>query len=291
MWCNKAFFCSGLPLAIAIPVALTLAVPSEIQQPGTQPREVSTLDGVSNCDNCHGGYAAAVEPARNWRGSMMAHAARDPVFWAAMAVAEQDFAGVGDVCLRCHTPRAWLDGRAEPPDGSALTSADSDGVECAICHQLVNPDDSEHIGVQNAPFLAHDEQSPKTGYYGSGMMVMWDGNERLGPYGTTFARHDVLQSRLHRSEDICGVCHDVSNPAIGDLSPNNGAQVPLLPGTFSGVAGAPVDQKAAFNNFPYAYGMVERTQSEHKSSHWPTTRISAYDTMPSHLKDGYIRSA
>jgi len=56
-------------------------VPNEIQQPGTQPQEVGNLETPDKCDNCHGGYNKAVEPAFNWRGSMMANAGRDLIFW------------------------------------------------------------------------------------------------------------------------------------------------------------------------------------------------------------------
>ncbi len=89
-----------------------LIVPNEVMQPGTQPREVSNLEAPTKCDNCHGGYNAAVEPAFNWRGSMMSQATRDPIFWATLAVAEQDFDGAGDFCLRCHTPDGWIGGRS-----------------------------------------------------------------------------------------------------------------------------------------------------------------------------------
>lgn len=268
-----------------------LLVPTDVQLPGTQPTEVSPLPSVSNCDNCHGGYDPAVEPAYLWRSSAMAHAGRDPVFWASLAIAEQDFAGAGDLCLRCHTTRGWLEGRSSATDGSAMTNADVDGVECAICHSLTNPDAREHAGVQNAPYVAHDGGSPATGYYGSGMLVLWPGNERLGPYAATTARHAFLQSRFHRSPDFCGSCHDVSNPVTGDLAHNHGAQVPLQPGTFSGVPGAPVDQKAAFNNFPYAYGIVERTYSEAKASRLTTTRIGDYPSLPSEIQAGALAAA
>ena len=73
-----------------------LDVPTDIQQPGTQPQEISNLESPDKCDNCHGGYDQAVEPAFNWRGSMMAQAARDPLFDACLAVAEQDAPSVGD---------------------------------------------------------------------------------------------------------------------------------------------------------------------------------------------------
>lgn len=282
-------------LAVSVLLSAVLVhpavVPTDVQMPGTQPLEVSADNAVSNCDNCHGGYDAAIEPSHNWRGSMMAHAARDPLFWAALAVAEQDFAGSGDLCLRCHTPRGWLEGRSVATDGSAMTAADADGLECAICHKLTNPDQSEHLGVQNPPFVANDGGSPVEGYYGSGMLVMWGGRERLGPYADSVARHEVLQSRFHRSPDFCGTCHDVSNPLVGDVAPGNGAQLPLPPGSFSGQFGGAVEGKAAFNNPPYAYGVVERTYSEFKASAFPTLRVRDYGTLPAELQDGALRAA
>ena len=59
-------------------------------------------------------------------------------------------------------------------------------------------------------------------------------------------------SKYHRQPELCGTCHDVSNPVVDDLAPNHGAQVPLALGTFSGTLGTPVQSKAAFNNPPYA---------------------------------------
>ena len=71
-------------------------VPNEIQQPGTQDDDGMSFIEPDKCDNCHGGYDPAVEPAFTWRGSMMANATRDPLFWATVAIAEQDFDGSGD---------------------------------------------------------------------------------------------------------------------------------------------------------------------------------------------------
>lgn len=62
-----AIFAMGIAFA-------ALTVPTEIQQPGTQPQEVGNLEAPSKCDNCHGGYDISAEPAHNWRGSMMANA-------------------------------------------------------------------------------------------------------------------------------------------------------------------------------------------------------------------------
>jgi hypothetical protein len=266
-------------------------VPLAVQQPGSQPGEAGQIQSVSKCDNCHGNFPSAGEPWFNWAASMMAQAARDPLFWATVAVAEQDFDGAGDLCIRCHTAEGWLGGRSTPTDGSGLAQGDDDGVQCDVCHRLVNPDGSEHPGVQNSPFLAHDEGSPPTGYFGGGMYVIEDGNNKLGPYSDADATHQFLQSQFHRSSDICGTCHDVSNPVTGDLAHNHGAQKPLAPGSYSGDPASPVDQKAAFNNFPYQYGVVERTFSEHQASLFPQTLVSDYSTLPPELQTGAIQRA
>jgi hypothetical protein len=283
-----------LPLGIGIPFATFVlpAVATDLQLPGTQPQQVGTLSTPSQCDNCHGGFDPITEPDRPWRGSMMAQAGRDPVFWATMAIAEQDFAGSGDFCLRCHAPRGWLEGRVDGQStGAGLASQDQHGVECGICHQLCDPDDTEHLGTQVAPYVANDGNTPATAFLGSGMMVMLGGNTRLGPYAPTAASHAYLQSSFHRSADLCGTCHDVSNPVTGDLAPQNGAMTPLLPGTFSGVPGTPVAGKAAFNNFPFQYGIVERTFSEHQASGFATLPISGYATLPAELQRGIVAAA
>ncbi|MBL8726649.1 MAG: hypothetical protein JNK49_21590 [Planctomycetes bacterium] len=268
------------------------AVATELQMPGTQPGQAFLLGNPSTCSGCHGFYNQAVEPHENWQGSMMAHSGRDPVFWAALAVAEGDFPGAGDFCLRCHTPRAWHEGRVSPSDGSFLnTATDAHGIECGFCHNMVNPNTQEHNGQQFAPFLAHDGGTPRTGFYGSGMTVLAGNAVRYGPYASTTAGHAFAQSLFHRSSDLCGTCHDVSNPVVGDLAPGNGAQQPLPSGKFSGVPNTPVTTKAAFLNFPFQYGIVERTHSEHKSSAFATLPVSAYNTLPNDLKRGALKRA
>lgn len=106
---------------------------------GSQEGQSGNIETPDKCDNCHGGYNAAVEPAFNWRGSMMSQSARDPLFYACLAVANQDVVGVGDMCLRCHAPDGWLNGRCVPTDGSALNNNDRQGVQCDFCHKLVMP--------------------------------------------------------------------------------------------------------------------------------------------------------
>jgi hypothetical protein len=115
-----------------------------VRMPGTQPGMV-TLEGPNRCTNCHEGYHQAVEPGFNWKGSMMAQAARDPLFWATFVVAAQDSIHVlgnpnaTDLCMRCHFPKGWLEGRSDTLNASAMTGADYDGVQCDFCHRMWDP--------------------------------------------------------------------------------------------------------------------------------------------------------
>ncbi len=267
-------------------------VPPTVRMPGTQPGEVG-LQTADRCDNCHGGYSPAAEPAYLWNGSMMAHAASDPIFWATMAIAEQDFDGSGDLCLRCHTPLGWLAGRSTPTDGSSLSPAsDSDGVECDLCHRLTDPvaQAPQPVGVQSPGFVAATDGE---GHYGSGQYVVYNGNEKLGPYGDADARHQWRQSTYYRSSALCGTCHDVSNPVVGNVAPGRGTLPGADPVVADGALDGPLATKAAFNNPPHRYGVVERTYSEHVASPLSTTLVSEADptratSLPAELKQGSI---
>jgi len=116
-----------------------------VRMPGTQPNQGVVLEGPNRCLNCHADYDPAVEPGLNWKGSMMAQAARDPMLFACLAVAAQDAIwAVGnpnatDICLRCHFPAGWLGGRSDPTNASAMAGEDFDGLTCDSCHTMWDP--------------------------------------------------------------------------------------------------------------------------------------------------------
>ncbi len=272
---------------IAAPV-----VPDVVKMPGSQPEDaVANIELSSNCMFCHQDDTPTVTLGHDWRGSAMSHAGRDPLYWATVAIAEQVFDGAGDLCIRCHTMRGWQTGESTPTDASTLSEANAaDGVGCDICHKMTNPDGSEHAGVQNEPFIANDGGTPPVGHYGAAQLVLSDSTAKLGPYTDASPQHNWQPSMFHRNVDFCGSCHDVSNPVVGDLAPNNGAQIPLPSGDAgTRFGGTTLEQKAAFNYFPYQYGVVERTYSEYKSSAFPTLPVSDFNTLPTDLKDGSIQ--
>jgi len=219
---------TALLLVGAVAAVVASTVPTTVNDfklPGSQPLQSGTLELSTACTNCHGGYDTAVEPGFNWKGSMMAQAARDPFFYAALAIANQDAAGSGDLCIRCHTPKGWLEGRSEPADGSALTAADRDGVSCTFCHNLVKP---TPLGVNPYPadslytatLYDRDQQYLMTlseipPASASGMYVVDSYDTRRGPYSDIASpQHLMSYSPFHRDAALCGTCHDVSNPVF-----------------------------------------------------------------------------
>ncbi|MGI9331175.1 MAG: hypothetical protein ACR2QB_10725 [Gammaproteobacteria bacterium] len=284
-------------LSVSSLAGAAITVPMEVQMPGTQPGESGNMESIDKCDNCHQDNDPVVTIAHDLRGSMMAHAGRDPLYWATVAIAEQDFDGSGDLCIRCHTMGGWQSGQSTPTDASTLTHGNAaDGVGCDVCHKMTNPDNSEHLGAQFSPFIANDGGAPAEGFYGSAQLSLLDSNTKLGPYDNAVPKHHWDQSEFHRSVDFCGSCHDVSNPVVGDLAPNHGAQQLLAPGTFDGQLDSPsnprnIQDKAAFNNPPYKYGVVERTFSEYKAGLLSQTLVSDYLTLPADLQAGAIEIA
>jgi hypothetical protein len=228
--------------------------------PGTQPGEAGTFQSVSKCDNCHGGYNAGVEPAHTWRGSMMAQAARDPLWLACLTVSTQDSiwalgnTNAGDLCIRCHSPTGWLEGRSEPTNTDSLQGMDFDGVQCDFCHRMVDPfaelgqpdvpaetdptaismaqetyqKDLEILGTQTlfdgTPFIDPATNLPT--YYEEGYTEAASGqfftdpasNHKRGPFFDAQAKHGVYYSRHHKSNKFCSACHDVSNPVLASLA-------------------------------------------------------------------------
>jgi hypothetical protein len=250
--------------------------------PGTQPLQGATLeDPQTACATCHGNYDTAHEPWANWRGGMMGQAARDPLFMAAVAIAEQDAPSSGDLCIRCHSPGGWQEGRSVDTSGGMLTATDRQGVQCDFCHRVV---DRNYVPgtspAQDAGVLANVVPLPLQ--YGNGQFINDPAALRRGPYGDAQAAHAFVQSPIHRSSNLCGTCHDVSNPVFQRVAPGDYA-----PTAFD----APHGSQDLRDMFP-----IERTFSEWSASAYATGGVYApafagakADGMVSTCQDCHMR--
>ena len=216
-----------LSASIAIPRSVLTTTQRDFLLPGTQPGDLHTSIPPSiDCDTCHN---APIYD--RWRGSMMSQAGRDPLMWAALSVANADAPSSGDYCLRCHTPKGWLEGRSHPADGSALQASDiQNGIACNFCHRLVDPvpstqDEATEI---DGPIRAALAWQPPLDYVGSATAIVDPDDHRRGPFSFNLALpyHTAFQTDffLQQAGDAvtrsrhCGTCHNVDNPVLSRVA-------------------------------------------------------------------------
>jgi hypothetical protein len=188
-----------------------------------------------NCINCHQfdddqNEDEVVPPYNNWVTSMMAQSSRDPVFHAAMTIANQDANDAGTLCIRCHMPGGFIHGRAMPSDGSALIEDDFDGVSCDFCHRMVDPVASASNPLEDVDILADLANSGDLPWQaGNASYIIDPVDSRRSPLDDDVVQNmhgvDMLQSPHHEEAAFCGACHDLSNPVLslqedGTFMPN-----------------------------------------------------------------------
>jgi hypothetical protein len=236
-------------LAGAGVVAPRLATtPADFVQPGTQPSPAldNFIPPQPSCAGCHGDFAATeTEPHDGWVASTMGQSARDPIVRAAAAIANQDAAGSGESCIRCHAPVGWLAGRSSGGSFADLMPADRDGVTCHMCHRMLDPIARDGAPAEDAGILAAldgvivDGVNARPGgtcrgnasitcttdatcgadgpcevAAGQGRFVVDPEDRRRGPFSILLAPHATIASAFHRASDACAPCHDVSTPTL-----------------------------------------------------------------------------
>jgi len=164
--------------------SLPVVQDSLVFMPGTQPNQVA-LEAPNRCLNCHADLAKPVHIGFDWKGSMMAQAARDPIFWACFTVSLQDSVwalgnpNAGDLCLRCHFPQGWLEGRSDPTNASLMTGSDYDAIHCDFCHTMKDP-------FFETTYAGQRESNDWSGY--------WDEAGNTGPGSGTLSQTEALKT-------------------------------------------------------------------------------------------------
>lgn len=189
------------------------------------PTATSTLfSGSGNCATCHqpgapntsallDGNGNDISPVTLWRSTMMANAAKDPL-WQAKVTAEvtanpayKDF--IEDKCTTCHSPLGRTEAKFNGKEYYSLSEMQNDplaldGVSCTACHQI-KPDNlgtpeswSGHYIIENDRIIYGPFQNPVTT-----QMVM------TVNYTPVFGAHTL-------SSDLCATCHTLFTPTVDD---------------------------------------------------------------------------
>ena len=198
------------------------------------------------CIACHNGLTTPagedVSIGSDWRASMMANAARDPYWQAAVRREVMDHpaaqAAIEDKCSTCHMPMARYEAAASGGAGLVFehlpvgpgSSRDSllaaDGVSCAVCHQIAD----ERLGSPDS----------FTGGFTIDAPVGAESPSIFGPFDIDEGRSLIMQSasgfrpmeatHLQTSE-TCATCHTLfthSLNADGEEIAEVAEQVPYL---------------------------------------------------------------
>jgi hypothetical protein len=178
------------------------------------------FSGSGNCSQCHDGLKDSegedVSIVRAWSGSMMANAAKDPLWQAKVATELKRNPHLEDVindkCTQCHAPMANFeseeqvtifgeDGLLDP--SNSLHDAAMNAVSCTYCHQI---EDSAILGTEEG-FSGNAEISDRRVAYGPFYPV--DTFEM-----TTITGHEPVFSEHISSSALCATCHNLKTPYV-----------------------------------------------------------------------------
>ena len=142
----------------------------------------------------------------DWRATMMANAARDPYWHAAVRREVLDHpaaqAAIEDKCSTCHMPMARFDsaaagGRGEVFANLAPTAPQhllaADGVSCTVCHQIADEKLGEHASFDGGFAIAVQNGDPVA----------------FGPHEIDAGRQWVMRSAADVGLVIAGILYAV----------------------------------------------------------------------------------
>lgn len=178
------------------------------------------------CMACHNGLVSPagedVSIGLDWRGAMMANAARDPYWQAAVRREIMDHpesrTAIEDKCSTCHMPMARFEAKAQGgagqvfghlPIGSGKTPMSllaADGVSCLACHQI------QPVGLGR----------PES--FTGGFVMHTPSRLAFGPFDVRPGAARIMRSTtgflpaesLHvQSSDLCASCHVLHTHSLG----------------------------------------------------------------------------
>ena len=187
----------------------------------------SHFSGSGNCATCHDGLTDTsgenVSIVRDWGASMMANAAKDPLWRAKVATELERNAHLAplikDKCTKCHAPMAnyeitkvqggevslfGADGVLNP--NHALYDAAMNGVSCTLCHQIM---DDASLGTLAGSSGHYNINDTKTIY---GQFIDIFGQPMVNNTGYT------PEYSAHVSDSaLCATCHNLKTPYVNSI--------------------------------------------------------------------------
>jgi hypothetical protein len=159
-----------------------------------------------------------------------------------------------------------------------MLTADKKGVSCDLCHRTVDPYyDAGTDPARDFDILAALESAPTE--FTTGNFVVDPEGTRRGPFADADSAHPIVVSPFHQTSELCGTCHDVSNPAfVRPAGAVTGDEYE------AGTLDAPATDFSSQHLMP-----VERTYSEWKASAYNTAEGVYAPQFAGNKADGIVR--
>lgn len=188
----------------------------------------STFATSDQCIACHSNIVDAdgqnVSIGHVWRGSMMAHSARDPYWQASVRREVTDHPGaraeIEDTCSTCHMPMARVVARENGGLGEVFAHLEAarrgeesallamDGVSCTTCHQI-RPDNLGEESSFDGNFVIRTEPGVDPQIFGP--FEVDDGLTRVMQSATGF----LPDSSTHvQQSEFCATCHTLFTTSL-----------------------------------------------------------------------------
>ncbi len=214
-----------------IDVDLTDRVPrrrSSLKRPGRPLSNFVSKNflGADRCATCHELLADKngndMSISNHWRSTMMANAARDPLWQAKVSSEISRNPALRKViekkCTICHMPMAWQQFMVSNPGkyiqmddfldrSSPLHEAAMDGVSCALCHQIRDVDMGKKESFGGNITIDMDKGAPE--------------REIFGPYRDVYQKlmidsvgYSPVYGAHVNDSAICATCHTLFTPYV-----------------------------------------------------------------------------
>jgi hypothetical protein len=184
------------------------------------------FSGPGTCTLCHEGLwdeaGADVSLTTAWRSTMMANAAKDPVWQAKVSSEVARFPALQAViekkCVTCHMPmaktQAEVEGQTVTAQGDGffdvahpLHKAGIEGVSCTLCHQIGDVS----LGTMES----------FTGGYSVDTSTEPPNRQAFGPYQQPFGRPMQMHTGYvpvygahTEAAELCATCHNLYTPYV-----------------------------------------------------------------------------
>ena len=188
----------------------------------------NTFATSDQCIACHSNIVDAdgkiVSIGHVWRGSMMAHSARDPYWQASVRREVTDHPGaraeIEDTCSTCHMPMARVVARENGGLGEVFAHLEAarrgeesallamDGVSCTTCHQI-RPDNFGEESSFDGNFVIRTDAGVDPQIFGP--FEVDDGLTRIMQSATGF----LPDSSTHvQQSELCATCHTLFTTSL-----------------------------------------------------------------------------